>query len=76
MAASTSALMAAIAQPRIWILEALHFVIVASLVAAWRYERVADTWALVASVAFFACVAGPRFWPFVATTVPPAFAFI
>jgi hypothetical protein len=62
--------------PRIWVQQTLHFTLVASLLAAWRYERVAGTVALAASVAFFASVAGPRFWPFVAMTVPPALAFI
>jgi hypothetical protein len=49
---------------------------IAGLLAAWRYERVAGAVALVASVAFFGLVAGSRFWLFVATTAPPALAFI
>src|SRR4249920_1213199 len=61
---------------RVWLEQGLHFAMVAGLLAAWRYERVAGAVALVASIVFFASVAGPRFWPFVATTVPPALAFI
>jgi hypothetical protein len=61
---------------RIWLQQALHVAMIAGLIAAWRYERVAGAVVLVASVVFFASVAGPRFWPFVATTVPPALAFI
>jgi hypothetical protein len=56
--------------------QGLHFAMIAGLLAAWRYERVAGAVALVASVVFFASVAGPRFWSFVATTAPPALAFI
>jgi hypothetical protein len=61
---------------RVWLQQGLHFAVIAGLLAAWRYERVAGAVALVASIAFFASVAGPRFWPFAATTVPPALAFI
>ena len=62
--------------PRVWLEQGLHFAMIAGLVAAWRYERVGGAIALVASIVFFASVGGPRFWPFVATTVPPALAFV
>jgi hypothetical protein len=60
----------------VWLQQGLHLGMIVALVAAWRHERAAGAVALVASVAFFAAVGGPRFWPFVATTVPPTLAFI
>jgi hypothetical protein len=61
---------------RVWLMQGLHFAMIAGLLAAWRHEGVAGAVALVASVVFLASVAGPRFWLFVAITVPPALAFI
>jgi hypothetical protein len=61
---------------RVWLQQGLHFAMAAGLLAAWRYERVGGVVALVASIVVFASVAGPLFWPFIATTVPPALAFI
>jgi len=60
----------------VWLQQGLHAAMIVGLLAAWQYERVAGAVALLASIVFFASVAGPRFWPFVATTVPPALAFI
>ena len=61
---------------RVWLQQGLHFAMIAGLLAAWRYERVAGAVALLASVAFFVSLGGPRFWPFLVTTVPPALAFL
>jgi hypothetical protein len=62
---------------RIWLLEAVHFVMIAALLAAWRYERATGVVAFVASVVFFGeIVSGPRLYEFLATTVPPALGFI
>jgi hypothetical protein len=60
----------------VWFRQGLHLAMIAGLIAAWRYERVAGAVALVASVVFFGSVAGSRFWLFLATTAPPALAFI
>ena len=61
---------------RVWWLQGVHLTMVTALLSAWRYERAGGTMALVASVVFFAAVAGPRFWLFLVITAPPAIAFI
>jgi hypothetical protein len=61
---------------RVWLLQGLHLAMVASLLAAWRYERVGGIIAVVASVLFFGEIGGPRMWPFLMTTLPPAIGFL
>jgi hypothetical protein len=61
---------------RVWLLQGVHFIMVAALLSAWRYERAGGSIALFASVVFLGAVAGPRLWLFLALTVPPAIAFI
>lgn len=46
---------------RVWLLQGANSIMVAALLGAWRYERAGGTMALLASVVFFAAVAGPRF---------------
>jgi hypothetical protein len=61
---------------RVWSLQAMHFIMVAALLSAWRYERAGGTIALFASIVFLGAVAGPRLWLFLTITVPPALGFI
>jgi hypothetical protein len=61
---------------RVWSLQAMHFIMVAALLSAWRYERAGGTIALFASVVLLGAVAGPRLWLFLTITVPPALGFI
>ena len=61
---------------RVWLLQAVHFTMIAALFSAWRYERAGGMVALCASIVFFAAVGGSRLWQFLAITAPPAIAFI
>ena len=61
---------------QVWLLQGLHFLMVAALLAAWRYELIGGLLALAASIPFFVAVAGPQVWMFFLITTPPAIAFI
>ena len=60
---------------RIALLQAMHFVLLAGFVLAWKYELAGALTIAVAGVAFFSQVAGPRFLMFTVPTLVPALLF-